>query len=438
MKVFQGNAERGRTMLEIIMVIAVASILMLIGTRLWKTARTDAKAHAVMQQLVAIKSARQTGLREHAYDPMFRAEEGPHGIMLSVRNGMFNEANKDFYWINVIATDEDFRDALVQLGRERLDPCLVRNSETEVTFYFPKFKSKLYVDEETGPNKDIEPDIPEKQDCQNGGHWNNYMYKCDCPPEWKGLACEIKDLCYGVECGEHGSCEEGSCVCTGDFYGAHCEKERENCGQYGAFNDDQDRCICDTTKALTCNKGSDYWCCGDNKICGETKGECVDGEGTCTFYFYAASDDTEYATNCFYTVGITPSTVTHMIGHANRSIAKPSVTATVARGGCPEGQYCTLIWKQASWMGTTQPKFTRGDTGAIYGKCQRMGIYDTNPLLAPDSPFVPYSVGKGCPAGQYCLLKWRNGTCTTVSSGDTGEFSGVCVSMNKKSGDCPY
>ncbi len=55
-------------------------------------------------------------------------------------------------------------------------------------------------------------------------------------------------LCEGIECGEHGYCDEGVCVCTDDYIGEFCDEEGlcvgVDCGENGTCVDGD--CVCDT------------------------------------------------------------------------------------------------------------------------------------------------------------------------------------------------
>ena len=44
-----------------------------------------------------------------------------------------------------------------------------------------------------------------------------------CDGGYSGPACETHDPCFGVECGQHGSCQAGECVCDGGYSGGQCQ-----------------------------------------------------------------------------------------------------------------------------------------------------------------------------------------------------------------------
>eukprot|EP01045_Picozoa_sp_COSAG04_P022689 COSAG04_NODE_2600_length_3870_cov_2.863431_2_plen_808_part_00 len=52
-------------------------------------------------------------------------------------------------------------------------------------------------------------------------HLLSYGFDCTCLPAWTGARCDV-NRCDGVECGEHGACVEGVCVCASGWSGEHC------------------------------------------------------------------------------------------------------------------------------------------------------------------------------------------------------------------------
>ena len=314
-------------------------------------------------------------------------------------------------------------------------------------------------------------------------------------------------------------------ICTNQGHCRLCDTATER------MNSDGTACECDIEKAVSCTDGENTWCCGAGLICDTENKGCKESDGKCTYYFNESDETSEYTTdcsytlsdesnveyyysNCYYTVGSTPSTTTQTIGNTTQSFSNPNLNSSALRGGCPENQYCTLLWtgtpietqgnkyifaskptlasagmtgtlygkcqtlsgndttpltenkngsgqmigngarggcpenqycllmwKQQSWTGTTEPKLTASDTGEMYGKCQTLSGNDATPKIAEGSIFTRYRVGQGCPIGQYCRLLWKNESCTNLAASDTGGLSGVCLSLSGPTPgtiDCPY
>jgi len=81
--------------------------------------------------------------------------------------------------------------------------------------------------------------------CQNGN--------CVCSNGWSGKNCETtitKDPCVGIDCGKNGTCQNGNCVCSNGWSGKNCEVapydpcENVNCGAHGTCN--KGKCVCES------------------------------------------------------------------------------------------------------------------------------------------------------------------------------------------------
>ncbi|VDP00368.1 unnamed protein product, partial [Schistosoma curassoni] len=81
-------------------------------------------------------------------------------------------------------------------------------------------------------------------------------YHCGCDPEYElqadGHSCELKSSC-NFKCQNNGKCFDGKCVCTSNFEGEYCEKDKNECDQsifvhgcsYGCINTyGSYECIC--------------------------------------------------------------------------------------------------------------------------------------------------------------------------------------------------
>ncbi len=67
-----------------------------------------------------------------------------------------------------------------------------------------------------------DPDACEGIDCGEHGTCNNGV--CDCTDGYSGIDCSIPpDPCADMDCGSHGTCENGSCVCSDGYTGATCQ-----------------------------------------------------------------------------------------------------------------------------------------------------------------------------------------------------------------------
>ena len=110
--------------------------------------------------------------------------------------------------------------------------------------------------------------------CQNDGTWNSTTHVCDCiSAAYSGDSCENFNSCYGVDCGSHGTCSNGTCVCSDNYYGENCENAPLACQNGGSWNTTTHQCDCVTgyTGVLCSEKESgtctSYLDCKEGEYC---------------------------------------------------------------------------------------------------------------------------------------------------------------------------
>eukprot|EP01052_Picozoa_sp_SAG31_P016501 SAG31_NODE_1095_length_9928_cov_5.441042_4_plen_167_part_00 len=69
------------------------------------------------------------------------------------------------------------------------------------------------------PDPCFEVDCGEHGSCDGG--------TCQCEQGYSGVSCAIFDPCDGVDCGGHGHCVGGSCHCEASYSGSRCANLRE-------------------------------------------------------------------------------------------------------------------------------------------------------------------------------------------------------------------
>ena len=99
------------------------------------------------------------------------------------------------------------------------------------------------------------PDPCQGVDC--GDHGACKEGECVCRDGYSGKNCRMApikpvDPCRGVDCGDHGACSGGKCVCTDGYTGDHCQNPPAvppsdpcygvNCGDHGTCKDG--KCVC--------------------------------------------------------------------------------------------------------------------------------------------------------------------------------------------------
>jgi hypothetical protein len=119
--------------------------------------------------------------------------------------------------------------------------------------------------------------------CQNG--------QCICKDNYTGSKCNVPpttDPCAGVDCGDHGGCQNGQCICKDNYTGSKCNVPPTtdpcagvDCGDHGGCQNGQ--CICkDNYTGSKCNvpPTTDPCAgitCPSGQVC--QNGVCVSGGG---------------------------------------------------------------------------------------------------------------------------------------------------------------
>ena len=230
-----------------------------------------------------------------------------------------------------------------------------------------------------------------------------------------------------AECGNRADCGnnfDGFCTAKGQCY--ECDPATQK------LNDDATACVCNGDKALTCTDGEETWCCGTNEdgdplICGKKPNECINGGGLC-YYNMAQQEQTKEA-DCSYTMTQQEqgkADCSYTIAASGNSIAISAIQ------GCPSDQYCYLAY-------TSQDCSTSagaGATGTLYGTCLQRTAFTSQCNVKTATPVLTEE--QGCPATQYCYLKWTDQTCSgAAGAGATGRLYGACLARTVFSATCP-
>ena len=116
--------------------------------------------------------------------------------------------------------------------------------------------------------------------CKNGGRWNTTTYECECINGYTGVTCDVLNPCFNVNCGTHGTCSDGACICTDNYYGENCENAPLACQNGGSWNTTTHQCDCPNGySGNTC--GIKDPCldvnCGEHGTCSNGACVCEDG-----------------------------------------------------------------------------------------------------------------------------------------------------------------
>ena len=239
--------------------------------------------------------------------------------------------------------------------------------------------------------------------------------------------------------------------------------------------------LCDAATQTECqNQDEQLWCCDINEngkptICGENVGECIEFDGICE---YTMTQQTQTkAADCWYDLSQTTDKNTlsdsllrvgqgctgnrycylaykdgncgttaggdyygRLYGTCLERTAATSqcnvseVTPVLTEGqGCTGNRYCYLAYKDKSCGATAGGDFT----GTLYGTCLERTAATSQCNVSEVTPVLSETIG--CPASQYCYLKWKAKECSATAGGDyTGTIYGTCLERTNTSPTCLF
>ena len=258
----------------------------------------------------------------------------------------------------------------------------------------------------------------------------NIALVTECNPEpmdiifaFEGIRAPGKDCETNEECADSagGYCHADMGICYDCPDGKEPNESRTFCNP-----------ICDTEIESECWSGEYRWCCGGNTICGETVNECPESDGFCKYQF--ENMEMKAKADCSYQVS-----ADEMILSTNCSynVSGDVVTGewVIEESGCLAGQYCYLSFTNKNCTNLAKANHT----GTLYGVCtSRDTIEPSCPLNFTKGKEMVEAIDDPCPFNQYCLLSFSTETCTqTLNVSQTGVIYGVCTDKdNNTSSSC--
>ncbi len=187
------RSQKGRSMVEMLGVLAIIGVLFVGGISAYSTAMEKHKANelmaATMQEAVLISAQLATG----------KTNPTLSGINNSLFTSASTVANSDNFKIALNAVDEDVCEKMKSmLGVSSMVHAISDNCG-EMTFH-----------------KNLTP----KAATQSGGNSGNSGDNSG-----EGGTAEPVDPCATVNCGEHGTCVDGTCECEDGWTGELCDEQ---------------------------------------------------------------------------------------------------------------------------------------------------------------------------------------------------------------------
>ena len=230
---------------------------------------------------------------------------------------------------------------------------------------------------------------------------------------WGGLGAPAE--CENVaDCGEN---FEG--ICNQDGHCQICDEASER------LNEDGTACECDPNKALICqDEDENSWCCGPGLICDIENKSCKDGGGICQYTFTQQTQ--RESANCHYTIE------DHDDGNGLHSITMEE------KQGCNDDEYCYIAYCNEDCTSSISEAVGADGEGDAWGTCiQRTS--NTKTCNISEISAGGLVEDQGCPAGQYCYIKWVGTNCdTTIADGADGPLFGACIDRTSNTvSKCP-
>ena len=231
-----------------------------------------------------------------------------------------------------------------------------------------------------------------------------------------------------AECGSRKECNaKGDYGDTG-FPGfcnssGHCQECNP---EYEELNDEGTACDCKTGESLSCSdEEGNTWCCSGNTICGTKVKECLPSDGMCSYTM--TQQEQTVAADCSYSVSQSQFDSEYDLYNITM-IPKKTCTRP--------GEYCYLYYREKTCTNKASSNIGSSQEEELWGTCvkQTNGRHDysleCNFSIGAEG--ISLSEEKGCPAGEYCYLKWTGQNCTPqAGSSATGPFYGVCLEQEK-------
>ena len=421
------NFEFGRTMLEMLAVFSIIAVLGIAAVYMYKYTLSSIKSKTISRQIALYVQEYRHRFME-ASDNITQNITDPHGITFTVQNG--TGSRNDYFALTFELSDKDLSEKILE--SHFIDPVSKEvngpgnSCPGKVTLWF----SKDPVHDKGTSLPDEDPLLPE-------------------------------DPCDNITCNGHGSCSDGACTCTDNYYGENCENAPLSCQNGGTWDTEGHECNCvNGYSGNVCQTEPDQ--CYD-VTCG-SGASCIDGECQCDDEGYEYSSNYEkciptcnsatqqrcsnetdawcctkigeactsqkdvcrvVGEKCAYSLNSTM----HIINGCSYQISiSENKLVLTEEEGCSGNTYCYLRFNIKNGACQVAPN-TAGieSPSMIYGTCLSLdkGREDGDPACG-----TTYSVEtiQGCSPGKYCYGKW-DAMGNLITGNFQADLYGMCMDM---------
>ena len=390
-------AQSGRSMVEIIGVMAVMGVLIIGGIAGYKYAIDKAKANHIMKDV------------ELAYVAV-SASSDRENIGLTE----YTDAVSGFPTFTERIMDEDFQTDIVLVKHvpesvcdkvlEMAEPTqwIVSSVETDTNYLYPLTECS-----------DANVLVFSLADIRD------FLYECDkeCPTN---MMCGVNDECIcatGYEMDDTGECVKKTCNAT---LAPELQPDRYCCESMGGvWNYDIEPQMCGCPEGYFFNGKEcavDNWCSYTYTVPELFQAFQYD----CAYNYTVPDTFQAFQYDCAYNY-----TVTNTDGVLTTTMSQTK--------SCGSGQYCILNWINEGCT-TNVKTYAAGTTTTIYGRCAPHNEY-YNICQTKTEGEASLTQIKSCGSGEYCILNWINEGCTTnvktYAAGTTTTLYGRCAPHNE-------
>ena len=139
--------DSGRTMIETLVVVFLTTIIVYGVAYAFGNLTAAARADEINKRIIAMATERRVNMAKIKNAPYKRTEEGPHGVKLTIENGI-QDNKKDVFWIT--ANDIHSKTLSNKIADYHSDEIPAKNIEQkevngdqEVKIYFDKFGTEF-------------------------------------------------------------------------------------------------------------------------------------------------------------------------------------------------------------------------------------------------------------------------------------------------------
>jgi len=435
----QTKQELGRSMLEIIAVIAIMGLLTIIVIPLIRMATNKAKANEIIHDGRAVQTeslARQGDIDPGWQAPDYHSETGKAFAMMRDVKG--------HDYVKVGGVEKGVCQYMLTMQEEGLLTFLTETDFTPFTECVDQEMGNAMVFAFDGLGAPAECETT--MDCEKAHNSNGYYCDQDghcvgCDSELsdvnlEGDGCECKTNIGAHSCSDdkgHTWCCESEKICGDEM------NECATCGDLKTANTDGTACICDASVAVTCEgekDGQPYtWCCGpdeegNGQICGEDMDTCTLSDGKCHYIFSQSLEQPKKMATCSYRLTFSNEPVTKYTEcqYKVRTRVVNGVEEAyleVVNNSCQSDEYCYLAYSQSDCGVVASAR----ETENLYGTCLKETVANTTcRMKISDDAFTLTQESGSCQSDEYCYLAYLQSDCSVpVTATAQGLLYGTCL-----------